>query len=55
MYYKYLLRSKSFPAHTYVGSNSDLRTRLSEHNARKSVRTNKFQARELVTYVALPE
>jgi predicted GIY-YIG superfamily endonuclease len=32
MHYVYLLRSKSHPKQTYVGSTSDLRGRLAEHN-----------------------
>jgi putative endonuclease len=55
LYYAYILRSKKFPDQTYVGSTSDLRNRLTEHNAGKSVHTNKFKPWELVAYVALTE
>jgi len=55
MYYVYLLRSKTRPNQTYVGSTSDLRRRLAEHNAGKSIHTNKFKPWELSAYVALPE
>jgi predicted GIY-YIG superfamily endonuclease len=55
MYYVYLLRSKDHPDQTYVGSTSDLRKRLTEHNAGKSIHTNKFKPWNLMAYVALPE
>jgi len=49
------LRSENFPGQTYVGSASDLRKRLTEHNAGKSSHTNKFRPWNLMAYVALPE
>ena len=55
MYYAYILRSKNFPNQTYTGSTSDLRKRLAEHNAGKSIHTNKFKPWDLMAYVALPE
>ena len=55
MFYVYLLRSKTNPDQTYVGSTSDLRKRLAEHNAGKSIHTNKFKPWNLMAYVALPE
>ncbi len=55
MYYVYLLRSKTHPDQTYIGSTHDLRKRLAEHNAGKSIHTNKFKPWELTAYVALPE
>jgi len=55
MYYVYLLRSKDHPDQTYVGSTSDLRKRLAEHNAGKSIHTNKFKPWNLMANVALPE
>jgi len=55
MYYAYIVRSKNFPDQTYVGSTSDLRKRLAEHNAGKSIHTNKFKPWNLMAYVALPE
>ena len=55
MYYVYILRSKTHPAQTYIGSTSDLKKRLAEHNAGKSIHTNKFQPWELMAYLALPE
>jgi putative endonuclease len=55
MYYVYLLRSKDHPDQTYVGSTSDLRKRLTEHNGGKSIHTNKFKPWNLMAYVALPK
>jgi putative endonuclease len=55
MYYAYILRSKNFPAQTYTGSTSDLRKRLAEHNAGKSIHTNKFKPWDLIAYIAVPE
>lgn len=55
MYYVYILQSKNRPDQTYVGSTSDLRKRLAEHNAGKSIHTNKFKPWDLVAYVALSE
>lgn len=55
MYYVYILRSKVHPDETYIGSTHDLRKRLAEHNAGKSVHSNKFKPWELAAYIALPE
>jgi putative endonuclease len=55
MYYVYILRSKTHPDETYIGSTSDLRKRLAAHNAGKSTHTNKFKAWNLTAYIALPE
>jgi putative endonuclease len=55
MYYVYLLRSKTHPDQTYIGSTHDLRKRLTEHNAGKSIHTNKFKPWNLMAYVALPQ
>jgi putative endonuclease len=55
LYYAYILRSENFPDLTYVGSTSDLRRRLAEHNAGKSMHTSKFKPRNLIAYLALPE
>ena len=42
-YYVYVLRSKTRPDQTYVGSTTDLRKRLAKHNPGKSIHTNKFK------------
>ena len=55
MLYVYILRSENFPDQTYVGSTSDLRKRLADHNAGKSIHTNKFKPWNLLAYIALPE
>ena len=55
MYYAYILRSENFPDQTYIGSTSDLRKRLAEHNAGKSLHTNKFKPWDLIAYIALTE
>jgi putative endonuclease len=55
MFYVYILRSKNRSDQTYVGSTSDLRKRLAEHNAGKSIHTNKFRPWNLAAYIALPD
>jgi putative endonuclease len=55
VHYVYLLRSAPHPDQTYVGSTGDLRKRLAEHNAGKSIHTNKFKPWDLMAYIALPE
>ena len=50
MFYVYLLRSISFPDKTYIGFSEDLKQRLSDHNAGKSLHTAKFMPWELVSY-----
>ena len=54
MYYVYLLRSHSHPDQIYVGFTHDLRERLAEHNAGKSVHTRKFAPWIVIAYVAFP-
>jgi putative endonuclease len=55
MFYVYILRSKNHPDQTYVGSTSDLRERLAQHNSGKSTHTNKFKPWKLMANVVLPE
>ena len=55
MYYAYILRSKSCPDQTYVGSTGSLRERLAAHNAGRSAHTSKFKPWELVIYAAFQE
>jgi putative endonuclease len=52
MHYVYLLQSEAVKDQRYVGLTSDLRKRLAEHNAGKSLHTSKFAPWKLVTYVA---
>ena len=49
--YVYLLRSKACADKRYIGVTSNLRKRLVEHNAGKSIHTNKFMPWELVVAV----
>ena len=55
MFYTYVLRSEKNPRHTYIGSTGDLKKRISDHNAGKSIHTNKFKPWRLIAYIALPE
>ena len=55
MYYVYLLESLSVSNERYVGVTTDLRARLAEHNAGKSIHTSKFKPWRVVTYVAFSE
>lgn len=54
MHYVHILRSIAHPDQTYLGSTSDLKKRLADHNAGKSIHTNKFKPWTLEAYVALP-
>jgi putative endonuclease len=51
MFYVYLIASKSAPEERYIGSTDDLKKRLADHNAGKSIHTNKFKPWKLVTYL----
>jgi predicted GIY-YIG superfamily endonuclease len=52
LHYVYLLESLSHPGERYIGVAVDLKLRLREHNAGKSLHTSKFKPWRLVTYVA---
>ena len=52
MYYVYHLQSKNYPDKYYVGLTNDVERRLAEHNAGKSIHTNKFRPWKLVSYTA---
>ena len=54
MFYAYILRSESHPAETYIGTTSDLCSRLSAHNSGKSPHTRKFIPWKLLFYAAFP-
>jgi putative endonuclease len=43
VFYVYILRSVNHPAQTYIGSTEDLRARLAQHNAGRSIHTKKFK------------
>lgn len=51
MFYVYLIESLS-SGQRYIGLTTDLKRRLSEHNAGKSPHTSKFMPWRLVTYIA---
>jgi predicted GIY-YIG superfamily endonuclease len=55
MSYVYILRSKTHPEQTYIGSTQSLRQRLADHNSGKSFHTRKFIPWNLISYVAFPE
>jgi putative endonuclease len=55
MFYVYILRSVNHPEQTYIGSTHDLRARLAQHNAGRSIHTNKFKPWKIQAYVALPQ
>jgi len=55
MYYTYILNSLSNPDRFYIGSTSDLKRRLSEHNSGKSIHTNKFTPWKIKNYIAFED
>jgi putative endonuclease len=55
MFYVYILQSEREPAQFYTGLADDLRARLAEHNAGKSVHTSKYRPWALVNYTAFPD
>jgi putative endonuclease len=55
MFYVYILRSVYHPAQTYIGCAHDLRARLAQHNAGRSIHTNKFKPWKIQAYVALTD
>lgn len=52
MHYVYLIESQSVAERRYIGSSSDLKRRMAEHNAGKSLHTQKYKPWRLVTYIA---
>lgn len=52
MYYVYHIQSENNSDRYYVGLTSDVERRLEEHNAGKSIHTNKFKPWKLPTYTA---
>ena len=52
MYSVYLIKSINFPEQKYIGSTSNLKRRLNEHNTGNSKHTAKFMPWELVVYNA---
>ena len=52
MFYVYILRSESRSDQTYTGFTADLKKRLQQHNAGRSIHTHKYAPWKLETYVA---
>lgn len=50
MFYVYYLRSQSFPDKTYIGFSTDLKQRLADHNAGKSIYTKDFKPWALIGF-----
>jgi putative endonuclease len=55
MYYTYILSSIVNPEHFYIGSTSNLKRRLAEHNSGKSIHTNKFKPWKIKNYIAFED
>ena len=55
MTYVYLIVSESNPKQRYIGLTDDLRQRIHDHNAGRSLHTSKFCPWKLVTYLAFSE
>jgi putative endonuclease len=55
MYFVYSIQSQINPECFYVGITTDVERRLEEHNAGKSVHTNKFKPWKLIAYVAFKD
>jgi predicted GIY-YIG superfamily endonuclease len=53
--YVYLIESLSDAGQRYVGLTTDLKRRIQDHNAGKSLHTSKFRPWELVAYVAFAD
>jgi predicted GIY-YIG superfamily endonuclease len=50
--YVYLLQSIPFPKQRYIGTTSDLKSRLEAHNEGRSPHTSKYKPWKLVAYIA---
>jgi putative endonuclease len=55
VWYVYVIRGLSAPAHEYVGATADLRRRLAAHNAGRSTHTAKYAPWELLWYCAFSD
>ncbi len=55
MFYVYILQSVNCSERFYVGLTTDLTKRLEEHNAGKSMHTNKFKPWLIKTYIAIDD
>ena len=52
MFYPYILRSLSHPDQRYIGSTSDLKSRLIKHNSGEVPHTSKFKPWKIEAYFA---
>ena len=52
MFYTYILRSISHPEQRYIGSTSDLKSRLAKHNTGEVPHTSKFEPWKVEAYFA---
>lgn len=55
MHHVYLLVSESAPAQRYIGVTADLKNRLAEHNAGKSIHTSKFMPWRVACYISFSD
>ena len=55
MRYVYLLQNEAVAGQRYVGTTSDPKQRLADHNAGKSPHTSKYAPWKLVTHIAFSE
>ena len=55
MFYVYILQSINSPESFYIGSTSDLKQRLKDHNAGRSVHTKKFKPWKIKNYFAFDD
>ena len=55
MKYVYILQSEGDPDRFYIGSTTDLKKRLGEHNSGQSIHTKKYKPWKLKTYIAFDE
>jgi putative endonuclease len=52
VHYVYLIESESTPGRRYVGSSSNLKRRMDQHNSGRSLHTRKYMPWRLATYLA---
>lgn len=55
VFYVYYLKSISFPERTYIGFTCDLKQRLLDHNASRSVYTKEFKPWKLIGFLGFDE
>ncbi len=55
MWYVYIIRSVYRPEQEYTGATANLRKRIADHNAGRSLHTSKFMPWKLVWYCAFPD